>query len=65
MARDDPAHAVDLGNQALTAVSAVRSDRVHDALKQLRAASQKHRQLATVRDLNQRINQTLRIAAAV
>lgn len=63
MARDDPTHAVTLGNQALASVGAVRSDRVLDALRQLRRASQKHRRMAAVRELNQRVDQVLRTTA--
>lgn len=60
MARDDPGHAAQLGNQALSAVGAVRSDRVLDALRQLRGVSQRHRKLAVVRELNARVDQVLR-----
>jgi hypothetical protein len=59
MARDDPAHAVELGNQAVAAVGAVRSDRVLDALRQLRGAGQQHHRMAAVRELSQRIDQML------
>ena len=62
MARDDPDYAVELGNAALDSMEAVRSDRVLDALRQLRTASRSHHDRPTVRDLNQRLNQVLRAA---
>jgi hypothetical protein len=63
MAHDDPAHAVQLGDEALQAVGSVRSDRVLDALRQLRVAGQTYNDTADVRALNQRIDETLRTAA--
>jgi hypothetical protein len=63
MARDDPPHAVTLGNQALEAVGAVRSDRVLDALKQLRHVSQRHQRVSAVRELNQHVDLVLRTTA--
>ena len=63
MARDDPAHAAQLGDEALHAVGSVRSDRVLDALRQLRVAGLAYQDRADVRTLNQRIDETLRTAA--
>jgi tetratricopeptide (TPR) repeat protein len=62
MARDDPTHAAELGNTALDAAGTVRSDRVFEALRQLRTAGKQHRSLSKVRDLNHRLDQTLRSA---
>jgi hypothetical protein len=63
MAWSDPERAVGLGNEALTAVGSVRSDRVHDALRNLRTAGQRHRTLPAVRELNQRLDEALRRTA--
>lgn len=63
MVRDDPAHAVNLGNEALVAIGSVRSDRVMDAVRQLRSAGQKHKSMPAVRELNQRVDRVLREAA--
>lgn len=60
MARDDPAHAVTLGHAALDAVGPVRSDRVFEALRQVRTAGQQHRGMPAVRELNQRVDRVLR-----
>lgn len=61
MQRDDPMQAVQLGNQAVGAAEVVRSDRVLEALRQLRAAGVQHRTMPAVRELNQRIDQVLRV----
>jgi transcriptional regulator with XRE-family HTH domain len=60
MVRDDPARAVDLGNEALASIGLVRSDRVFEALRQLRLAGKQHRAMPAVRELNQRIDRVLR-----
>lgn len=60
MACDDPHDAVRLGHDALASIGAVRSDRVNDALRQVVAACKRHRGLADVRQLAQRVEQTLR-----
>lgn len=60
MARDDPAHAVTLGNEALASVGPIRFDRVFEALRQLRAAGRQHCTMPVVRELNQRVDQVLR-----
>lgn len=65
MARDDPAHAVVLGNEALDAIGSVRSDRVFEAVRQLRTAGRQHRNLPAVRELNQRIDAVLRTSSVV
>ncbi|GLZ28083.1 XRE family transcriptional regulator [Lentzea sp. NBRC 105346] len=59
MARDDPAHASQLGHDAVTSAGPVRSDRVLEAFRQLRNQSQAHHDLPAVRDLDQRISQLL------
>lgn len=59
MARDDPAYAVELGNKALASIGMVRSARVLEALRQLRAAGRQHRELSAVRDLNSRIDRVV------
>jgi transcriptional regulator with XRE-family HTH domain len=64
MARADPAHAAVLGNEALVSVGAIRSDRVSEALRQLRLAGQQHREMPVVQELNQRIDGILRGAGA-
>ncbi|MGH3981013.1 MAG: helix-turn-helix domain-containing protein [Pseudonocardiaceae bacterium] len=63
MARDDPSYAVELGHAALDSVETVRSDRVLEALRQLRGASRDHQKMPMVRDLNQRVDELLRIAS--
>ncbi len=63
MARDDPAHAVTLGDEALSSVGLIRSDRVFDTLRQLRTAGKRHRAIPAVRGLNQRVDQVLRSTA--
>jgi hypothetical protein len=63
MARDDPAHAVQLGSEALASAEAVRSDRVLEALKQLRDASERHEKVAGVREIQQRVDDVLRMHA--
>lgn len=60
MVRGDPAQAVALGNDALASIGLVRSDRVFEALRQLRTAGQQHRKLPAVRELNQRVDRVLR-----
>ncbi len=60
MARDDPAHAVTLGNATLNSLDSLRSDRVFEALRQLRTASLRHRSVPGVRDLTQRVDKVLR-----
>jgi transcriptional regulator with XRE-family HTH domain/tetratricopeptide (TPR) repeat protein len=60
MVRDDPSRAVDLGNEALASIGLVRSDRVFEALRQLRLAGKQHRAMPGVRELNQRIDRVLR-----
>jgi hypothetical protein len=60
MARADPDHAVELGNEALESVGDVRSDRVLDALRQLRKAGRAHDGKPAVRDLNRRLDEVLR-----
>jgi hypothetical protein len=62
MAWDDPAHAVQLGHEALAYTDAMRSNRVLEALRQLRTASRKHRTMPAVRELNHRVDQALRSA---
>jgi transcriptional regulator with XRE-family HTH domain len=64
MVRDDPNHAATLGTEALQAMGSVRSDRVLDALRQLRIAGQRHRNIPAVRALNRSIDQTLRASRA-
>jgi tetratricopeptide (TPR) repeat protein len=64
MARDDPAHAVALGNEALDSMGLVRSDRVFEALRQLRTAGRQHRAIPAVRELNHRVDAVLRASAA-
>jgi tetratricopeptide (TPR) repeat protein len=64
MARDDPQHAATLGGQTLDSLGLIRSDRVFEALRQLRAASRRHPTIPAVRDLNHRISTTLRTSAA-
>lgn len=63
MARDDPAHAVTLGNDALAAVGSVRSDRVLDAFRKLRTAGNKYRRMPVANDLNHRVDLLLRTTA--
>ncbi|OLF06919.1 hypothetical protein BU204_35990 [Actinophytocola xanthii] len=63
MARDDPMHAVTLGSQAVTAASSVRSDRVLDALRQLRNAGRQYGRVPAVHELNQQIAQLLQAVA--
>jgi transcriptional regulator with XRE-family HTH domain len=60
MARDDPAHAVALGNDALDSVDLIRSDRVVEALRQVRTAGLRHRNVPAVRELGHRIDGVLR-----
>jgi len=64
MARDDPAQAAALGHQTLDAIGSIRSDRVFQSLRQLRAAGKQHRTMPAVRELNQRVDQVLRGTAA-
>ncbi|MGH8571743.1 MAG: hypothetical protein ACREX8_04090, partial [Gammaproteobacteria bacterium] len=59
MARDDPAHAVTLGHEALDSMGPIRSDRVFEALRHMRTAGQQHRTMPAVRELNQRVNGAL------
>jgi len=59
MARDDPAHAVTLGHEALNSMGPIRSDRVFEALRHMRTAGQQHRTMPAVRELNQRVNGVL------
>lgn len=63
MARDDPDRAVTLGNSALDSIGQIRSDRVFDALRQLRTAGMRHRTVPAVRELNQRVDHVLRSTA--
>lgn len=63
MARDDPMHAVALGNDAVAAASSVRSDRVLDALRQLRNAGRQYGRVPAVRELNHRMDALLRTTA--
>jgi transcriptional regulator with XRE-family HTH domain len=63
MVRDDPLHAAALGNEALSSIGLVRSDRVFEALRHVRMAGRKHRQLPEVRELNQHIDVFLRSSA--
>jgi len=56
MARDDPHHAATLGHAVVDAVGPIRSDRVFDALRQLRTAARPHRTIPTVRQLNGRLD---------
>jgi len=58
MARDDPLHAVQLGNDALAAAAGIRSERVSDALRQLRQTSVQHQTVPDVRDLTRRLDLT-------
>ncbi|ALG06359.1 helix-turn-helix domain-containing protein [Kibdelosporangium phytohabitans] len=60
MARDDPHHAATLGHSALDDVGPIRSDRVFEALRQLRIAGRRHRTIPAVRELNARINRALK-----
>lgn len=60
MAREDPEHAVDLGNDAVASVGQVRSDRVFKALRQLRAAGKQYSSKPAVRDLTRRIGEIVR-----
>ncbi|WP_237710910.1 tetratricopeptide repeat protein [Saccharopolyspora spinosa] len=60
MSRADPVYAVDLGNDAITSVGQVRSDRVFNALRQLRVAGKRHLSNPAVRDLNRRIGEIMR-----
>lgn len=60
MVRDDPAHAAALGHQALDTMGPVRSDRVFDALRQVRVAGRAYRRLPAVRELDQRLDESLR-----
>jgi transcriptional regulator with XRE-family HTH domain len=62
MARDDPAQAVTLGNKAVDLIGQIRSDRVFEALRQLRVAGRRHRGIPAVRELNQRVNKVLAVA---
>ncbi len=59
MARGDPAHAVTLGHEALDSMGAIRSERVFEALRQLRAAGKQHRTMPAVRKLNLRVDGVL------
>lgn len=59
MARDDPAHAVTLGHEALDSMGPIRSDRVLDAFRRMRTAAQQHRTMPEVRELNQRVDGVL------
>ncbi|MGH3937622.1 MAG: helix-turn-helix domain-containing protein [Pseudonocardiaceae bacterium] len=59
MARDDPAHAVTLGHEALDSMGPIRSDRVFEALRHMRTAGQQHRTMPAVRELNQRVDAAL------
>jgi tetratricopeptide (TPR) repeat protein len=60
MARDDPMHAVDLGNEALDAVeNAVRSNRVFDTLRKVRDAAGQYRDIQAVQELTRRIDLAL------
>jgi tetratricopeptide (TPR) repeat protein len=63
MVRDDPIHAVSLGDEALSSIGLVRSDRVFESLRQLRIAGRKYRKLPAVRELNHRIDGVLRSTA--
>jgi hypothetical protein len=47
---------VTLGNDALDSVGLIRSDRVLAALRQLRTAGVRHRDMPTVRELGRRID---------
>lgn len=58
MARDDPLYAVQLGNNALAAANGIRSERVSDALRQLRQASVHHQAVPEVRDLTRQLDLT-------
>lgn len=60
MARDDPAAAATMGNNALDSMGAMRSDRVHEALRQLRTVGDDHQTIPVVRELNQRLDTKLR-----
>ena len=59
MARDDPAHAVTLGHEALDSMGPIRSDRVFEALRHMRTAGQQHHTMPAVRELNQRVHGAL------
>ncbi|MCP2257233.1 Helix-turn-helix domain [Streptoalloteichus tenebrarius] len=59
MARDDPHHAVTLGHTALDGLGPIRSDRVFEALRQLRTAGRRHRAIPAVRELNARLDKIL------
>lgn len=63
MARGDTEQAVVWGNEALGSIRLVRSDRVLEALRQLRSAGTAHRHVPEVRELNQRIDQGLHESA--
>ncbi|WNV88262.1 helix-turn-helix domain-containing protein [Umezawaea sp. Da 62-37] len=63
MTRDDPREAVEVGDEALAAVGAVRSDRVDDALRQLAEAARRHPKMDDVRDLARRVERTLATTA--
>nr|WP_157528435.1 hypothetical protein [Kibdelosporangium sp. MJ126-NF4] len=60
MAREDPAHAVELGTTALESMGHVRSNRVVEALKQLRDRGKAHSGTPCVRELNRKIDEVLR-----
>ena len=60
MARDDPHHAATFGHTALDGLGPIRSDRVFEALGQLRTAGCRHRAIPAVRELNDRIDQALK-----
>ncbi|CRK57045.1 Putative regulatory protein [Alloactinosynnema sp. L-07] len=62
MARDDPNHAATLGHSALDGLGPIRSDRVFEALRQLRIAGRRHRTIPAVRELNARIDRALKPA---
>ncbi|MBC6448218.1 hypothetical protein [Actinokineospora xionganensis] len=62
MARDDPNHAATLGHSALDGLGPIRSDRVFEALRQLRVAGRRHRTIPVVRELNARIDRVLKPA---
>lgn len=59
MVRNDPAHAVTLGHEALDSMGSIRSDRVFDALRHMRTAGQQHRTMPAARELNHRVDRVL------
>lgn len=62
MARDDLHHAASLGHTAIDGLGPIRSDRVFEALRQLRAAGRRHRAIPAVRELNARLGKVLKSA---